>query len=125
MVPYPARSFSLDPIPFVRGLGQLISEARLAAILSRTGRASERHRRLPAESVIWLVIAMALFAADSIPKVWLRLHPTRDEPEPDDSAFTKARKRPRASHRSATSSSRPPAPWRPTRPRRCSTAAVG
>jgi hypothetical protein len=36
---------------------------------------------------------MALFAADSIPKVWRRLHPTRDEPEPDDSAFTQARRR--------------------------------
>ena len=35
MVPYPARSFSLDPILSVRGLGQLISEARLAAILQR------------------------------------------------------------------------------------------
>jgi hypothetical protein len=36
---------------------------------------------------------MALFAADSIPKVWRRLHPTRDVPEPDDSAFTRARRR--------------------------------
>jgi hypothetical protein len=43
--------------------------------------------------VIWLVIAMALFAADSIPKVWRRLHPTRDEPEPTDSAFAQARQR--------------------------------
>src|SRR4051794_17751632 len=84
---------ALDPIPFVRGLRQLIPEGRLAAILSQTGRASERRRRLPAESVIWLVIAMALFAADSIPKAWRRLHPGRDEPEPDDSAFTQARKR--------------------------------
>jgi hypothetical protein len=48
---------------------------------------------LPAESVIWLVIAMAHFAADSIPKVWRRLHPTRDEPEPTDAAFTQARQR--------------------------------
>src|SRR4051794_15122534 len=86
-------SIALEPIPFVRGLGQLISQQRLAAILSQTGRASERRRRLPADSVIWLVIAMALFAADSIPKVWRRLHPGRDRPEPDDSAFTQARKR--------------------------------
>jgi hypothetical protein len=91
--PHLQTSIALSPIPYARGLGQLISEARLAAILAQTGRASERHRRLPAESVIWLVIAMALFAADSIPKVWRRLHPGRDEPEPDDSAFTQARKR--------------------------------
>jgi Insertion element 4 transposase N-terminal/Transposase DDE domain len=82
-----------DPLPYVRGLFRLIPEDRLAAILSRTGRSSERRRCLPADSVIWLVIAMALFAADSIPKVWRRLHPTRDVPEPTDSAFSQARRR--------------------------------
>src|SRR4051795_10232364 len=82
-----------DPLPYLRGLSRLLPERRLAAILSRCGRASQRRRRLPAESVVWLVIAMALFAADPVPKVWRRLHPTRDEPEPDDSAFTQARKR--------------------------------
>jgi hypothetical protein len=86
-------SLALDPIPFVRGLSQLIPERRLAAILTRTDRASERRRSLPADSVIWLVIAMTLFAADSIPKAWRRLHPTRDEAEPTDGAFTQARRR--------------------------------
>jgi Insertion element 4 transposase N-terminal/Transposase DDE domain len=86
-------SLALNPIPFVRGLAQLVPERRLSAILTRTGRASERLRSLPAESVIWLVIAMTLFAADSIPKVWRRLHPTRDDPEPTDAAFTQARQR--------------------------------
>jgi hypothetical protein len=85
---------SQDPLPFVRGLFQLIPEQRLAAIFTRTARSSERRRRLPADSVIWLIIAMALFAADTIPKVWRRLHPTRDEPEPTDSAFAQARHRP-------------------------------
>jgi hypothetical protein len=82
-----------DPIPYVRGLTQLIPEHRLAAILSGTARSSVRRRCLPADSVIWLVIAMALFAADSIPKVWRRLHPTRDRPEPTDSASSQARRR--------------------------------
>src|SRR5262245_3246371 len=86
-------SAAADPLPYVRGLYRLVPEQRLAAILSRCGRASQRRRRLPAESIVWLVIAMALFAADSIPKVWRRLHPSRDEPEPDDSAFTQARRR--------------------------------
>lgn len=84
---------AVDPLPYVEGLRRLIPEERIAAILSRTGRGSERRRRLPAESVAWLVIAMALFAADSIPKAWRRLHPTRDEPEPTDSAFSQARRR--------------------------------
>jgi hypothetical protein len=88
-----AATVASDPLPYLRGLSRLVPEQRLAAILSRCGRASQRRRRLPAESVVWLVIAMALFAADSIPKVWRRLHPTRDEPEPDDSAFTQARRR--------------------------------
>jgi hypothetical protein len=86
-------NLSQDPLPFVRGLYQLIPEQRLVAILTRTARSSERRRCLPADSVIWLVIAMALFATDSIPKVWRRLHPTRDHAEPTDSAFSQARRR--------------------------------
>ena len=43
---------AIDPLPYVRGLHRLIPEARLAAILTRTARASERRRSLPAESVI-------------------------------------------------------------------------
>ena len=84
---------ALDPIPFVRGLHQLIPEGPLAAILAHTGRVSERRRRLPADSAIWLVIAMAPFAAGSIPEVWRRPHPGRDEPEPAGSAFAQARAR--------------------------------
>src|SRR4028118_1138845 len=92
-VSQPFPSVALDPLPYIRGLQQLIPERRLAAILTQTARASARRRRLPAESVIWLIIAMALFAADSIPKVWRRLHPSREEPEPTDAAFTHARRR--------------------------------
>jgi Insertion element 4 transposase N-terminal/Transposase DDE domain len=89
----PFSAVDLDPLPYIQGLQQLIPEQRLADILTQTGRASQRCRRLPADSVIWLVIAMTLFAADSIPKVWRRLHPSRDEPEPVESAFTQARQR--------------------------------
>jgi Insertion element 4 transposase N-terminal len=85
--------FATDSLPYVSGLKRLIPEQRLAAILTRTARSSARRRSLPADYVIWMVIAMALFAADSIPKVWRRLHPTRDEPEPTDSAFSQARRR--------------------------------
>lgn len=84
---------AVDPLAYVEGLRRLIPEERIVAILSRTGRGSGRRRRLPAESVARLVIVMALSAADSIPKAWRRLHPTRDEPEPTDSAFSPARKR--------------------------------
>src|SRR5215831_13620867 len=87
-------SFPLDdPLPFLQGLYQLIPQERLAFLLDHTGRQSQRHRRLPAPSVAWLVIAMGLFANLSIPQVWRRLHPSADEPEPVDSAFTQARQR--------------------------------
>src|SRR5262249_16901248 len=82
-----------DPLPFLRGLYQVIPEERLAFILQRTGRQSQRHRRLPASSVTWLVVAMGLFADLPIPQVWRRLHPSADEPEPVESAFTQARQR--------------------------------
>jgi hypothetical protein len=82
-----------DPLDYLQGLYQLIPEERLAFILARTGRQSRRRRRLPAGSVAWLVIAMALFAELPIPQVWRRLHPSTDEPEPVESAFTQARQR--------------------------------
>jgi hypothetical protein len=82
-----------DPLPFLQGLYQLIPAERLAFILEQTGRQSQRRRRLPASSVAWLVVAMGLFANLSIPQVWRRLHPSTDEPEPVESAFTQARQR--------------------------------
>jgi len=82
-----------DPLPFLNGLYQLIPEKRLASILKRTGHRSRRRRRLPAHSVAWLVVAMGLFAHLPIPQVWRRLHPSADEPEPVESAFTQARQR--------------------------------
>jgi hypothetical protein len=82
-----------DPVPYLRGLYQLIPEERLAFILQRTGRQSRRQRRLPAPAVAWLVVAMGLFADLPIPQVWRRLHPSADGPEPAESAFTQARQR--------------------------------
>ena len=84
---------SVDPITYLRGLTHLIDQQRLDSILSRTRRRQQRHRRLQADRVVWLVIAMSLFASDSIPMAWRRLHPSAGKREPDDSAFTKARHR--------------------------------
>jgi hypothetical protein len=81
---------SFDPIPYLRGLTHLIQRERLDYILSRR---RTRQRRLGASSVVWLVIAMSLFADRSIPAVWRQLHPSDDQPEPDPSAFTQARAR--------------------------------
>ena len=88
-----AHSDSLDSIPFVRGLEKLIPPERLQAILDRTGRTEQRKRLLTAQSVVWLIVAMSLYARDSIPMVWRRLHASSPMPEPDPSALTKSRKR--------------------------------
>jgi Insertion element 4 transposase N-terminal/Transposase DDE domain len=82
-----------DPLPYLQGLYQLIPAERLTFILDRTQRQSRRRRRLPAPNVAWLVIAMGLFAGLSIPQAWRRLHPSSEEPEPVESAFTQARQR--------------------------------
>ena len=82
-----------DPLRYLQGLYQLLPQERLASILELTGRQSQRRRRLPASSVAWLVIAMSLFAGLPIPQVFRRLHPSTDEPEPVESAFTQARQR--------------------------------
>lgn len=88
-----AKSGSVDPLPYLRGLQRLIHQQRLEYILARTGRAHRRKRRLLASSTAWLVIAMSLFATHSIPMVWRILHPYTAAPEPDPSTFTKARRR--------------------------------
>ncbi len=54
------------------GLGRLGAHLPLAWIeesLSRTGTASIRRRRLPAEQVVWLVIALALYRGTSMSEV--------------------------------------------------------
>jgi hypothetical protein len=84
---------SADPLPYLTGLYQLVPAERLAFILDRTGRQSDRVRRLPAASVAWLVIAMSLWPDLSVPQVWRRLHPAAAGPEPAESAFPQARRR--------------------------------
>jgi Transposase DDE domain/Insertion element 4 transposase N-terminal len=82
-----------DPIAYVRGLQQLITQERLEYLLARTGRLQRRKARLLASNTIWLVIAISLFATHSIPMVWRVLHPYQTTAEPDESTFTKARRR--------------------------------
>lgn len=84
---------SFAATPYLRGLANLLHEQRLTYILARTRRHQRRQGRLLASSVVWLVIAMSLFARHSIPMVWRTLHPYQTTAEPDDSTFTKARQR--------------------------------
>ncbi len=88
-----AHSDSFDPIPYLRGLRQIIDQQRLDVLLARTSKRRRHCRRLTASSVVWLVIALSLFSHLCVPKVWRCLHPFSHSPEPDDSTFTNARQR--------------------------------
>jgi hypothetical protein len=88
-----APTTSDDPLPYLRGLYQLLPAERLDFILHQTGRHSQRLRRLPAAAVAWLVVALPLFPELPIPQVWRRLHPSADGPEPAEPASTQARQR--------------------------------
>src|SRR5574343_590597 len=60
-----------DVLPLA-GLDRLAEHLPLAWIeeaLAATGTASIRRRRLPAEQVVWLVIALALYRHQSMPEV--------------------------------------------------------
>src|SRR5947208_2483345 len=48
---------------------ETLDPAWVAEALAVTGTATVRHRKLPAESVVWLVIGMALFRDRSIEEV--------------------------------------------------------
>jgi transposase IS4-like protein/DDE family transposase len=74
-------------------LYQLLPASLLLDVLHQTRRHSRRQRDLPAHCVVWLVVAASLFRDRSLPLVWRHLHSCRDGTEPDDSAFTHARKR--------------------------------
>jgi Insertion element 4 transposase N-terminal/Transposase DDE domain len=63
------------------------------SVLNDTGRQSQRQRRLPAQHVVYFVIASSLWRDKGLPDVWQQLHTLSQQPEPDPSAFTHARKR--------------------------------
>ena len=91
--PVADQSNSRDPLPYLRGLRQIITRLRIRYVLAHLGPRHTRNRRITSDATVWLVIALALFATHSVPQVWRLLHPTRTQHDPDPSAFTKARPR--------------------------------
>ena len=82
--------------PELCALSRSIEPEWIAQALARTGKASIRKRKLPAEQVMWLVIALALYRHQSIPEVAAHLDLSLpDEVNPDiaKSALTQARQR--------------------------------
>lgn len=77
-------------------LGEHLPYEWIEAALAEQGRASIRHRRLPAQQVVWLVIALALYRHRSIGEVLAELDlalPDVSAPFVTDGAVTKARQR--------------------------------
>jgi hypothetical protein len=77
-------------------LSSAIDPQWIAQALASTGTASIRRRKMPAEQVIWLVIALALFRRQSIPEVVVHLDlvlPNEINPNIANSALTQARQR--------------------------------
>jgi hypothetical protein len=74
-------------------LYQLLPVPLVFDVLHATRRHSRRQRELPAHAVVWLPVAQALFRDRSLPLVWRHLPSARATAEPDDSAFSHARKR--------------------------------
>jgi hypothetical protein len=77
-------------------LSSAIEPQWIAQALAATGTATIRRRKLPAEQVIWLVIALSLFRRQSIPEVVVHLDlvlPNDINPNIANSALTQARQR--------------------------------
>lgn len=81
------------PLDHVAGLYLFCPLQLVVSVLEDTGRESERQRRLPAHHVVYFVVASSLWRDKSLPDVWQQLHPLSNQPQPDPSAFTHARKR--------------------------------
>lgn len=82
--------------PDFRRLGEHLPFEWIEQAVSYSGKASIRHRRLPAKQVVWLVIALALFRHQSISEVVDNLDlamPDASETFVTKSAVTQARER--------------------------------
>jgi hypothetical protein len=77
-------------------LSRAVDPDWISRALSVTGKASIRRRKLPADQVVWLVIALAMYRHQSIPDVVAHLDltlPDAVNPEIARSALTQARQR--------------------------------
>ncbi len=84
------------PMAGLDRLAEHLPQAWIESALSATGTASIRRRRLPAEQVVWLVIALALYRHQSMPEVLATLDlalPCPATPAVSKSAVTQARQR--------------------------------
>lgn len=90
-----------DDAIVLEALSRCVSPTMIGQVLTQTGRASRRLRRLPATAVVWLVIAMAIYRQVDIPSTWRQVVGTLRslwladalQRPPCPSAFSAARRR--------------------------------
>jgi hypothetical protein len=58
------------PIIVLEALSQFVPAETIRAVLTQTGRHSQRIRRLPATAVVWLVIALGIWTDLDIPAIF-------------------------------------------------------
>lgn len=83
-------------LPNFAALSRHIDPQWIAQALAATGKASVRRRKLPAEQVLWLVIALAMYRHQSIAQIVAELDlvlPDEVNPSIASSAVTQARQR--------------------------------
>src|SRR5574343_660183 len=84
------------PMAGLDRLAEHLPTAWIEQALNATGTASIRRRRLPAEQVVWLVIALAFYRRQSMPEVLATLDlalSAASAPPVSKSAVTQARQR--------------------------------
>lgn len=84
------------PLAGLDRLAEHLPTAWIEEALAATGTASIRRRRLPAEQVVWLVIALALYRGQSMPEVLASLDlalPSASDQPVSKSAVSQARQR--------------------------------
>lgn len=83
-------------LPDFSALSRHLDPQWIAQALAATGKASVRRRKLPAEQVVWLLIALAMYRHQSIAQVVVELDlvlPDEVNPDIATSAITQARQR--------------------------------
>lgn len=85
----------------IETLSECVGPGTVRQVLAATGKASQRIRRLPAVTIVWLILAMAIYRHLDIPSVWRQVIGTlqalwlagASKRLPCPSAFSAARRR--------------------------------
>ena len=61
------------PVIVLEALSRFVSPATIRSVLTQTGRRTQRIRRLPTTTIVWLVIAIGLWTDLDVPAIWRQI----------------------------------------------------